>query len=195
MFWLIVSIIVWGLVHSLLASLKARHLASQWFGGQAARFYRLLYNAFAVLSFIPVLGIAALTKSPTIYRVPLPWSGLMVLGEMLAVVGLLFGLWQTDVWGFLGLRQLTGAAGSSQLTTAGLYRYVRHPLYTMGLLFIWFFPYMTGTILVFNLSLSLYILVGAFFEERKLRREFGQAYIDYAAVTPMLIPFTKWKKT
>jgi protein-S-isoprenylcysteine O-methyltransferase Ste14 len=30
--------------------------------------------------------------------------------------------------------------------------------------------------------------VGAFFEERKLEREFGAAYTEYKAATPMLIP-------
>jgi protein-S-isoprenylcysteine O-methyltransferase Ste14 len=65
----------------------------------------------------------------------------------------------------------------------------------MGLVFIWLFPYMTGTILEFNISLTLYILIGVFFEERKLRREFGQEYVAYAAKTPMLIPFIKKSKT
>jgi protein-S-isoprenylcysteine O-methyltransferase Ste14 len=83
----------------------------------------------------------------------------------------------------------------AQLKTGGLYRYIRHPLYLMGLVFIWLFPYMTGNILVFNLSLTLYILIGVFFEERKLRREFGQEYSAYAARTPMLIPFLKRNKT
>jgi len=30
--------------------------------------------------------------------------------------------------------------------------------------------------------------VGAYFEERKLLREFGSEYADYRAVTPMIIP-------
>ncbi len=195
MFWLPFSLVLWAIVHSLLASLKAKQLGLEWFGAQAMHFYRLLYNVFAILTFIPIMGITALTKSPILYVVPLPWAGLMVLGEFLAVAGLVIALMQTDVWGFIGLRQLGESSGSTSLNTAGLYRYVRHPLYLMGLVFIWLFPYMTGTILVFNLTLTLYILVGIFFEERKLRQEFGQQYIDYAAVTPMLIPFTKVKKT
>lgn len=194
MVWLVLAVLIWGSVHSWLASMKAKELALRWFGAQAMRFYRLLYNGFSILTFIPVMGIAALTKSPKLYAVPIPWAALMVLGELLAAAGLVIALVQTDVWGFIGLRQLGESRGPTPLKIGGLYRYVRHPLYLMGLVFIWFFPYMTGTLLVFNLSLTLYILIGIFFEERKLRREFGQEYVAYAAKTPMLIPFLKKNK-
>lgn len=179
----------------MLASMKAKELALRWFGASFMRFYRLLYNGFSILTFIPIMGIAALTKGPKLYVVPMPWAGLMVLGEFLAVAGLVIALVQTDVWGFIGLRQLGERNEPTQLKIGGLYRYIRHPLYLMGLVFIWLFPYMTGAILVFNISLTIYILIGVFFEERKLRREFGQEYIAYAAKTPMLIPFRKKNKT
>ncbi len=195
MFRIILSVLLWGLIHSLLASPKAKGLVRGWFGDKAMRFYRLFYNVFAALSFVPVLGIAALTPDRTLYVVPLPWSGLMVLGEILAVAGLVTGLRQTDAWEFLGLRQLGEDDRPPQLRTSGLYHYVRHPLYAAGLLFIWLLPRMTVKGLAINIALTAYILIGAFFEERKLRREFGQEYSDYAAVTPMLIPFVKRNKS
>jgi protein-S-isoprenylcysteine O-methyltransferase Ste14 len=37
-------------------------------------------------------------------------------------------------------------------------------------------------------ALTIYILIGIIFEERKLLREFGQAYVDYKSMTPMLLP-------
>jgi len=195
MFWLVLLVLLWGSVHSLLASLKAKELFLGWFGTKVMRFYRLFYNVLAVLSFIPVLVIAALTNSRTLYVVPFPWSGLMVLGEILAVAGLVIGFLQTNAWEFLGLRQLGESDGPSQLQTSGLYRYVRHPLYATGLAFIWLFPLMTYNLLAFNVALTIYILIGASFEERKLRREFGKEYIDYSAVTPILVPFIIRKRT
>ena len=193
MSWIFLSMVLWGSLHSLLASLKAKELARRWFGENFMHFYRLFYNALAVLSFLPVLAIAMLTSSSILYVVPFPWSGLMVIGEILAVAGLAIGLHETDMWEFLGLRQLGRSKGPSRLKTTGLYRYVRHPLYSAGLAFIWLFLRMTLMILALNLALTIYILIGAFFEERKLQREFGQEYIDYAALTPMLIPFIKGK--
>ena len=72
--------------------------------------------------------------------------------------------------------------------TGGLYRYVRHPLYTAGLVFIWLLPIMTCNLLALNIGLTAYIIVGAYFEERKLLLEFGDAYAEYRQQTPMLIP-------
>jgi len=189
MIWLILSVLFWGLFHSLLASLKAKELVRRRLGDRAMRFYRLGYNAFACVSFLPVLALAALTPDRTLYLVQLPWSGLMVFGELLAVAALVIGFRQTDAWEFLGLRQLSGKEEQpAQLTTSGLYRCVRHPLYTTGLLFIWLTPIMTVNILAINLGLTVYILGGAYFEERKLNREFGAQYAAYQSATPMLIP-------
>ena len=204
MFWLILSVLLWGVLHSLLASLKAKQLVRRRLGERAARFYRLAYNVFSVVSFLPVLALAALTPDRTLYQVRLPWSALMIFGEILATVVLVVGFLQTDVWEFIGLRQAAGGAVSlsngpvetnqGRLVTWGLYRYVRHPLYTAGIAFIWLMPLMTVNVLAINLALTVYVVVGAIFEERKLRGEFGQAYADYAARTPMFLPFMKWNK-
>jgi protein-S-isoprenylcysteine O-methyltransferase Ste14 len=77
---------------------------------------------------------------------------------------------------------------AGQLVTHGLYRVVRHPLYTFSLLFLWLTPTMSVNSLTLYLGATLYILVGAYFEERKLLRDFGTAYADYKRKTPMLIP-------
>lgn len=197
MLWLLASILLWGVLHSLLASHAAKEAFRRRFGGRAARFYRLGYNLFAVVSFLPILALAILTPDRVLYLVPLPWSALMAAGMLLAAAALLIGFLQTDVWEFLGLKQITASAEAQpgKLVTRGLYRYVRHPLYTAGLVFIWLMPLMTVNLLAINTALTIYILVGVLFEERKLRREFGQAYEEYAAVTPMLLPFTKRNKT
>ena len=194
MVMIFISILVWGFLHTLLASQKVKDRARQVLGPTGNRFYRLGYNVFAAISFLPVLALIALTPDHRLYLVPLPWSVLMVAGEVLAAGMLVVGLMQTDPWEFAGLRQLGDFEGASQLTTRGLYRVVRHPLYSAGMVIIWLLPLMTLNVLVFNLALSGYIVVGAIFEERKLRREFGQKYAEYAVFTPMFIPFLKWNK-
>jgi protein-S-isoprenylcysteine O-methyltransferase Ste14 len=195
--WLVIAVLLWGLIHSLLAGRGAKALATRLMGPLADRLYRLLYNVFAAFSFVPVLVLAARADSGVLYSIPWPWSGLMVAGQILAVVVLVVAFLQTDAWEFLGLRQL-GALGEDEplkLFTGGFYRYVRHPLYAAGLAFIWLMPYMTASILIINAALTVYVVVGALFEEAKLRRTFGQVYADYAAVTPMLIPFTCWRRS
>jgi protein-S-isoprenylcysteine O-methyltransferase Ste14 len=197
MLWLVLSVLFWGLFHSLLASLKVKELVRRWLGERARRLYRLGYNVFACVSFLPVLVIAALTPDRQLYLAPLPWSGLMVLGELLAIAALIIGLRQTEAGEFLGLRQANAPAEERQgsLVTDGLYRYVRHPLYSAGLVFIWLMPLMTLNVLAINIALTVYVITGAYFEERRLQRTFGQDYVDYMAATPMFIPFLKGNKS
>jgi protein-S-isoprenylcysteine O-methyltransferase Ste14 len=196
MFWLILSVLIWGALHSTLASLKAKELAHRWFGPAADRFYRLAYNLFALASFGPVLVIIFLTPDRQLYLVPLPWMALMIAGQLLAMVALVVGFLQMDVWEFVGLRQTTGSLSSrgGELLISGLYRHVRHPLYTAGLAFIWLMPLMTANVLAINIALSLYVVIGAWFEERKLMHEFGEAYAAYQRQTPMLVPFLRFRR-
>ncbi|HEX7542343.1 MAG TPA: isoprenylcysteine carboxylmethyltransferase family protein [Anaerolineales bacterium] len=195
MLWIVLSVLLWGLIHSLFATHKVKELARQVFGPRVNRFYRLAYNVFAGVSFLPVLAVMFLVPDRSLYLVSLPWLGLMVLGELLAVAALVIGFRQTDAWEFLGLRQLGESDKPSKLTTSGLYHYVRHPLYAAGLAFIWLMPLMTFNVLAVNIALTVYVITGAYFEERKLRREFGQDYMDYMAITPMFIPFLKGNKS
>jgi len=189
LFWLILSVLLWGFLHSLLASSSVKALTQRVFGAAERRYYRLAYNIFACISFLPVLVITAFTPDHDLYTIPFPWVIPVLAGQLLAVIALVIGFRQTDAWEFLGLRQLSGKEKQpAQLTTSGLYCYVRHPLYTAGIIFIWLTPLMTVNVMAINLGLTVYILLGAYFEERKLSREFGAQYAAYQAATPMLIP-------
>ena len=191
MFWLILAIIIWGIVHSVTASLEFKEFLRSLLGMEFMRFYRLLYNVFSVVSFAPILYMAALLPTQTLYRVSPPWNYLMLAGQGLAAVLEVVAVLQTDTLSFVGLRQLFEEEKPGGLITKGFYKYMRHPLYTFGLLFLWLSPSVTVNSFILYIFLTIYILVGAFFEERKLLREFGQAYADYKSVTPMLIPGLK----
>jgi protein-S-isoprenylcysteine O-methyltransferase Ste14 len=193
---LILSILVWGSLHSVFASLQFKALARRLLGPGVERVYRLGYNLFAGLSLLVVLVLAAFTADSNLYKVPLPWSVFMIAGEFLAGIALAVGFLQGHPFEFLGLSQLGSPIGErDKLTTTGLYRLVRHPLYTAGLLLIWLDPRMTVNLLVMDLALTAYILIGAHLEERKLRTEFGQEYEAYMAATPMFVPFLRGNKS
>jgi protein-S-isoprenylcysteine O-methyltransferase Ste14 len=187
---IILAALAWGLLHSLLATWWAKKRLLRRFTPHSHRWYRLFYNLAAGVTLLPILALVVLLPDRPLYTVPLPWSGLFVLGQVGACIALVVGLLQTGVLSFLGLRQLTHPSGEApaELVTSGLYRYVRHPLYTAGLALIWLTPVMTLNVLALDLAFTAYIIVGARYEERKLRREFGQAYADYCERTPMLIP-------
>jgi len=191
-FWIILLIVfIYGLVHSVLASLRVKELVHRWLGSSADRWFRLTYNFLAVVLLIPVLLLPVILIDKEIYSIPMPWTLITFAGQILAVIILILGLKQTGISSFAGFRQLftPERVNPPKLVTNGLYRFVRHPLYTAGLLFIWLIPVMTWNLLALNIGLTIYIVVGAHFEERKLHREYGQAYQIYKLKTPMLVPF------
>ncbi len=75
------------------------------------------------------------------------------------------------------------------------YKFVRHPLMSGFIIAFWATDVMTQGHLLFAVVTTVYILVAVkFFEEKDLIKIHGEKYTDYQKDTPMLIPFTKFKK-
>lgn len=190
-FWVIIlAVLAYGALHSWLASLGLKAWVAAHCGRAATRLYRLVYNLVAVITLLPVLLLPVVLMDKEIYRIPYPWVFLTVLAQVLAVFLLVVGLLQTGLMNFIGVCQLLQREGEPEpkLVVTGLYRYIRHPLYTAGLVFIWLMPWMTWNLLALNIGITIYILIGAILEERKLLKEYGEVYSEYRKKTPMLIP-------
>lgn len=97
----------------------------------------------------------------------------------------LFGTRQ--VWLHLRGREYT----SLPFRTPMLYSIVRHPLYVGWALFFWATPVMTVGHALFAASLSGYMVIATFFEERDLIAHFGQQYVQYARRVPRFLPWPK----
>lgn len=185
----LLAVAAYGALHSLLAAPGAKRLARRAFGQAGACGYRLAYNAIGVVTLIPVLAVVALEPGAVLYRLRLPWAGLALALQALGLAILALGLLQTDVMHFLGLRQLVEReAQPPRLVVSGLYRHVRHPLYTAGLAVLWFTPLLTASLLVLNIAFTAYIVIGSHLEERRLHAEFGPTYAAYARRVPRLLP-------
>jgi len=185
------SLLLWGLIHSILASLGFKSLLTNLLGKSLMRGYRLFYNIFSAISFLPILWLVATLPDARLYSIPAPWSYLMLLGQGVSAMLLLIGVLQTDTLSFVGLRQFFEQEKPAEFVTGGLYRLVRHPLYTAGLLFLWLSPQVTVNSFTMYVAATIYILIGAYFEERKLLREFGDVYAEYKSRTPMLVPWLR----
>lgn len=89
-----------------------------------------------------------------------------------------------------GVRSLYHEKPTAELKVDGIHKYMRHPLYTGTLLFLWgaffIFPYVNNLIAVF--IITVYVLIGIKYEEQKLVVEFGDSYRDYQLTVPKLIP-------
>ena len=110
-FWLVLCIAAWGIVHSWLASLSAKDLFRRWFGNSFMRLYRLGYNVFSFVSFLPILWLMVVLPNRALYQVPALWNYVMSLGQALSTLLLLVGVLQTDTLSFVGLRQLIELTG------------------------------------------------------------------------------------
>lgn len=183
--------LAYGWVHSWMSSLAfkeqmRRRLGSAFFD----RYYRLVFNIFSFITLLPLLALAGVLPDHFLYRIPFPWAFFTLAGQGAAVIILLLGVLQTGAMEFIGLRQVfdPDADAGARLVTDGLYAWVRHPLYTAGLIFIWLSPVMSVNLLALFIGFSAYLVIGAHYEERKLLRIFGERYRAYSKNTPMLIP-------
>ena len=198
-----IAFAAYGVLHSWLASVQVKQTLQRWSGLSAMRFYRLAYNVLAGLLLLPIGLLAISLPDQDLYRIPFPWVLVTSILQGLAALAALAAVWQTGLGSFIGIRQVTGAGqpqtleGEDSLVTGGLYAWVRHPIYTAGMVFIWLQPVMTANILAFSAAMTLYFLFGAVVEERKLTFLYGEAYRAYRRRTPMFIPGLTWpnKKT
>lgn len=104
--WILLGFLLFGGLHSLLASLRAKALAARWFGDAGRLGYRLFFNLSALLSFAPILALVALLPDRRIYAIPLPWALLTGALQLAAALGMLVSVLQTHPLHFLGLEQL-----------------------------------------------------------------------------------------
>ncbi len=89
-----------------------------------------------------------------------------------------------------GIDALTGKTATQHLETTGVHALVRHPLYTVTILFVWSLflwqPLISNVISC--ICITIYTRIGIYFEEKKLVRLFGKHYQLYQVKVPMLIP-------
>lgn len=186
--------LLFAVVHSLLARPWLQKKLETFCG----RYYRLLYNLLAAFKLAIVFYIGSVWLSQSHFAL-IDSAGFIVATAALQLSGVLViavALVPYDVGRFAGITQvLTGERVSSMdnvqarepLQRRWLNRWMRHPLYSGALLFLW-----GGA--VHSLGLwtalwgSLYLVIGAQFEERKLIRSYGEEYLQYQREVPAFFP-------
>lgn len=190
--WILLAVAFYGLLHSLLASLTVKRWVSERLGEHHyQRYYRLFFSLQAFVLFLPVLLLVWLFPDQPLYRIPTPWVYLTLLLQFAAVWLMIDSINQTGAMRFIGFAQafnLKAERKDLPLVERGMYRYVRHPIYTNIFVAMWLLPVMSWNLLALAIGVSAYNVIGALFEERKLQQEFGAAYERYRQKTPFMIP-------
>ena len=116
--------------------------------------------------------------------------GLGLLTDVLAVVGILITIWSRIALGRNWSANVTFKQ-DHELIRTGPYAYVRHPIYTGGLLFATAAVINSGQLYWFFLLvlLSIGIYTKCKDEEKLLTKHFPREYADYKKQTKALIPF------
>ena len=187
---LVLSWIAYGALHSVTASMGFKQAFQQRFP-DAFHTYRLLFNITATLLLLIPLWLLWSYKGEPLWHWPNPISLIATIIALLAILGFLYSLSLYDGSDFLGLKQLKEARHSitepAPMSLSWLHRYVRHPLYFFGLVIIWLRE-MNAAWLVSAICLTLYLIIGSRFEERKLVNTYGEQYRRYMKKVPGLIP-------
>lgn len=80
---------------------------------------------------------------------------------------------------------------TTQLVTSGIYKYIRHPLYSSLLFLTWgiFFKNFSATGIVLAITSTVFLIFTARADEAECIQFFGLAYNEYMKKTKMFIPY------
>lgn len=177
---------LFAMAHSILAIPSFK----RWFTARSShlrRFYRLYYNIVSLALFGWVMS--AYGNTAVLYVVPGVWSLVLYGMQLVFLVVLCVCVSQTGTAEFLGIAGPTQEdMKTHRLIISGLYRVVRHPLYLFSILFLISNPVISVRWLLLTVISTMYFIVGALIEERRLLKEFGSYYQAYQRTVPFILP-------
>jgi methanethiol S-methyltransferase len=183
--WLALAWVAYCALHSVLASLSVK----RWVEQRRPHFskqYRLMFNLLATVLLIPLLIATELVRDDWLWR----WQGLWAwVSHSVTVLVMLGFLWSSRAYDMREFMGLSAAAADAQprFGLSPLHRFVRHPWYFLGLIWLWTRD-MDSARLVAALIVSGYLWLGSRLEEAKLEQELGSVYRAYRHRVPGLLP-------
>ncbi|HWI91130.1 MAG TPA: isoprenylcysteine carboxylmethyltransferase family protein [Flavisolibacter sp.] len=185
--------IVYCVLHSVLASEWIKQTLHRNF--KAYRWYRLFYTVFAFIFLVVIIYCQIQMRTIELFQ---RGNFVFVVGIITLTSGLFLMLVciRKYFMNLSGLRSLAIEDFSNELQITGVHKYVRHPLYLGTFIFIWglFLIIPQLSMLIANVIITVYTLIGIEIEERKLLAEFGDDYRLYRQTVPKLVPFPKLKR-
>jgi len=124
----------------------------------------------------------------------IPQSRFNISNVLSLPIGIVFFVlgWIIIIFAFFKIGGIPSLRKKSNLITSGIYRVVRHPIYSGTLIAVlgWSILFKSIISMIYFPLLCLLYLVETFLEEKGLLEEYGDQYLDYKKkVTKRLIPF------
>lgn len=143
-----------------------------------------------------ILGLIVL-NAPVWFRNPLSWN--QVVSWVLlftSLIPLVLGVHMLHTRGKpakqrQGDSALLGFEKTTTLVTSGIYKYLRHPLYSSLFLLAWgtFFKAVSSLGMVLAMTATLFLIATAKADEAECTLFFGLPYQEYRKKTKMFIPY------
>ncbi len=171
------------ILHSILATRRCKNICYRL--GAKPKTYRLAYTLTAAILTVLWLGFVYRLPDNGLYHIR-GWAN----GVMRAVQ--LAGLWLAvsslraiDAASFLGLR--TVADDQDNFVERGIYRHIRHPMYSGVILMLLASPAQTTNSLNLFAIIILYFIIGSRLEEQRMQT-IHHEYADYRRRVSAFIP-------
>ena len=213
--WATVWYVVFALFHSICAhEIFKRGLAKILGAFFVEHFWRLIYCVVSYWMLYSLFVKEVLAVEDYVHVIEYP-AWLWNVMAIVKVIGLIVNYWafvQLDYFEFWGLRQVWRGmtsliyrrpwtplklAGVQRLEVKGIYHFCRHPALAGGFFFaIGSEPF--KMIIVYTVFYVIYMLFGAYYEEKRLISHFGDQYLQYrrevGAFWPNSRQISRWLK-
>lgn len=195
------SFVIFAVIHSLAASLKFKIYLKNTIGDSIA-FYRLFYNAVSIVLLYYFLTIVP-KPDVMIYELDTPYDIIILIFQIAALIMLFWVISKIDIAEFLGIAQISRFLKNQRdkneldekpvLYVDGFFKYSRHPIYFFSILFLSFRPQMSLFYFTLLICIIIYFYIGSYLEEKRMSKNFGAVYTEYAKKTPRIIPIKIFK--
>jgi methanethiol S-methyltransferase len=191
--FLVMLWVVYCVLHSVLASTWVKRALRK--NLKNYKWYRLWYTVFAFIFLVVIIYYQIQIRTIELFR---PGNLIFIIGIVTSAAGLILMIVciRKYFMNLSGLRSLVIEDFSNELQITGIHKYVRHPLYLGTFMFIWglFLVIPLLSLLIANVIITVYTLIGIELEEKKLLSEFGENYRLYRQTVPKLIPTFKLRR-
>ncbi|OLS25524.1 MAG: hypothetical protein ThorAB25_22310 [Candidatus Thorarchaeota archaeon AB_25] len=178
---------LFGLQHSGLSALRIKgRIIDRWGKEGYARIFNITSIVTLLIAFLSMNfwdWIYFITQPALIQPV------FLLLGVISGLAGVILAMKASSVIDVSTVADMR-TDRKAELITDGIYSRIRHPLYLATILvfsalaLVYPFP----VVIVFSLSLIGYTMIGAYFEERKLLKHYGDEYIEYKKTAGFILP-------
>lgn len=184
---IILGVALFGLQHSGISAMKVKNKIIDKWGKKG-------YSRIFTLTSIVTLLVAFLAMNFQDWLYPLyafeTYSPLQLIAAVtLIVIGVALSMRASSVISVSTVADMR-TDRMPELITDGIYSKIRHPLYLATIILLISLPllYPFPEVAVFSISLMVYTMIGAYFEEKKLILHYGDEYLEYKKNAGFLLP-------